>query len=76
MNRDFKGVWIPRELWESRISFKDLEAILNRLYLKHSLPDRIWKMLRERRWAKWNANEMRHQFTEEFLKLWEGNYSE
>ncbi len=69
MNRDFKGIWIPRELWESRISPKDLESILNAYYFNHSLTDRIWTLLKDRQWAERKFNTYM-DFSSKFRNMW------
>jgi len=76
MNRDFKGVWIPREIWESRIPLKDLESIINSVYFTHSLSIRLWRLLRDRGWSEWIVDLQKYQFTKEFNSLWTGGKNE
>lgn len=43
--RDFKGIWIPRELWECALKKKYLFLIMNSVYFSTPLPKRVWKLL-------------------------------
>jgi hypothetical protein len=70
MYRDFKGIWIPRKLWESRIPLKNLEEIVNAYYFGFSLSKKSWDFLRDRGWAEINPSlNTLFRFTENFESM-------
>lgn len=60
MNRDFKGIWIPREIWEIFKRQSILERLLNYYFLDSALDISDWKILVEKGFAEERKNPPEH----------------
>jgi len=77
MSCDFKGVWIPRELWESRIPLKNLEEIVNSYYFEYSLSNKSWSFLKDREWCERNPSLIPfYRFSKKFESMMKGGHRE
>jgi len=68
LSRDFKGIWVPRELWESEIKKKDIYLIINHLYFSDPLPRRVWQLLQSMQWADF-SKECGFVFSKNFKQM-------